>query len=182
MKRYNTIFWIGFLSVILCISWVTIWGNESEIRKLEVELADARADVAELKGDIEDMALEGKYFKDYSFQIVMGTLIKKARQYHVPIDVALALMQIESAWNPFAISSTGDYGFYQLNEKAQKFDKRKIFEPEYNIDLGLRYLQKCYNDAGSWSMAVALYNAGKNYEISEHPRKLSESIFIRGKQ
>jgi soluble lytic murein transglycosylase-like protein len=98
----------------------------------------------------------------------------------VPINTALALAQIESAWNPFAISSTGDYGLYQINEKAHKFDKQKIFEPEYCIDLGLRYLQKCYNESGSWSMAVALYNAGHNYALSEHPRKLSESIFLKG--
>jgi soluble lytic murein transglycosylase-like protein len=180
-NEHKFILAISILVGMLAFAWVTLWQRQAEIRRLEVELADARADVAELRGDIEDMALEGQYFKDYSFQIVMGTLIKKARQYRVPIDVALALCQIESAWNPFAISSTGDYGFYQLNEKAQKFDKRKIFEPEYNIDLGLRYLQKCYNDAGSWSMAVALYNAGSHYKISNHPRKLQESIFITGR-
>jgi soluble lytic murein transglycosylase-like protein len=167
------------LAIVLVLAWSTVWQRNVEIRELEAQLETAQADAAELNGDMEDMKLQGEYFRVYSFQVVMGTLIKKARQYKVPINTALALAQIESAWNPFAISSTGDYGLYQLNEKAQKFDKKKIFIPEYNIDLGLRYLQKCYNEAGSWSMAVALYNAGKNYEISEHPRKLSESIFMR---
>lgn len=178
-NKHKLILAIILLSIMLAIAWGDVWKQKSIIRKLEVDLGDSRADVAELKGDLEDMVLEGEYFKMYSFQIVLGTLIKKARQYHVPIDVALALCQIESSFNPFAISSTGDYGFFQINERAHKFDKQKIFIPEINIDMGLRILSDCYKQSGSWPLACALYNAGKNYEISEHPRKLSESIFIK---
>lgn len=164
--------------IIIGLAYPRIWKQGATIRGLEAKLGEKEADLAEALGDIADMRGENNYFKMYSFQIVMGVLIKKARQYQIPINVALALAQIESAFNPFAISSTGDWGLLQINEWSHKFDKQKIFEPEYNINLGLAYLRKCHDQAGSWAMALALYNAGKNYERSEHPRKLAESKFM----
>jgi hypothetical protein len=170
---------IILLAAVLVISWTTIWQRQDQIKALEAQVETLEADKAEIAGDLGDMQGENSYFKMYSFQVVMGVLIKKARQHQIPINVALALAQIESAFNPFAISSTGDWGLLQINEWSHKFDKQKIFESEINIEMGLAYLQKCYKQAGSWSMALALYNAGKNYERSDHPRKFSESIFMK---
>lgn len=178
-KRFVLPLCLAVSVAISGLAWRENWKLKSEKQKLQTENYTLRADKAELIGDIEDMKLRGEYFEKYSFQVVMGTLIKKSKQHHVPINVALALMQIESGFNPFAISSTGDYGLLQPNEYVWKFDKRKIFEPEINIEIGLKYLSKCYKRAGTWSMALALYNAGHRYAISEHPRKFSESIFMQ---
>ncbi len=169
------------LAIVLVLAWMDIWRGAKEIRSLTAQLQTAQADAAEYKGDYDDLKMETEYFRQYSFQIVMGVLIKQARKYKVPVTVALALCQIESNWNPFAISSTGDYGLYQINEYFWKFDKQKIFTPEVNISMGLRILGDCYRRAGSWPLACALYNAGRHYEISDHPRKLQESIFITGR-
>ncbi|MFA5424980.1 MAG: hypothetical protein WC374_14090, partial [Phycisphaerae bacterium] len=77
-KNYKAIFFIIALSIILCLSWINIWRCESEIRKLEVKLADSRADVAELNGDMEDMRDVMKYDQAYSFHFVMNILTAKA--------------------------------------------------------------------------------------------------------
>lgn len=182
MKRYKATFFIVSLSIILCISWVTIWGNESEIRKLEVKLADSRADVAELNGDMEDMRDVMKYDQAYSFHFVMNILTAKAAKYKIPLNVAMALAQIESNFDPFAVSPTNDFGLYQVNSKYHKFDRARIFLPEYNIDIAFKILCDFYKQSGSWPVAVALYNRGANYEQSKHPQKLYESAFITGSE
>jgi soluble lytic murein transglycosylase-like protein len=176
---YAIFAWALVTTIIMILAYREVWQRGAQIKRLDAQVETLRADKAELAGELQDLQGEGEYFKKYSFQLVMGLLIKKARQYEIPINTALALLQIESGFNPFAVSSTGDFGFFQMNEKAHKFDKQKIFDPEINIDMGLAYLQKCYKQAGSWSMALSVYNAGKNYEQSDHPRKFSESIFIK---
>jgi hypothetical protein len=181
-KALNRVFsWLilAVVTSILLICWAALWHQGGIIRDMEAEITGLRGDVAEAMGDVDDAQLELEYFRKYSFEVVMEILIKKASEHNVPINVALALMHIESYFNPFAISSTGDWGLYQINEYVWKFDKRKILDPEFNIDFGLRYLRKCRDHAGSWSMGLALYNAGKYFNKSEHPRKFSESIFMK---
>jgi len=164
--------------IVILFVWPEIWKRGELIREAATAIEELQADKAELAGDLQDLR-QDRYYQKYSFQFVMNILIAKTKQYGIPINVALALLQIESSFNAQAISATGDYGYFQINEKSWKFDKARIFEPEYNIDLGLKILQGHYKQAGSWAMALALYNAGKNYERSEHPKKLSESIFMR---
>lgn len=178
-KNYKSILAIVILSITLCLCWWTLWQREAEIHKLKTDLSVSRANEAELRGDIEDMRDVMKYYREYSFHFVMNIIIAKAAKLKIPINAALALAQIESNFDPYAVSSTDDFGIYQVNGKYHKFDRALIFLPEYNIEIAFKILSDCYKQAGSWEMAVALYNRGRNYKLSDHPRKLSESIFIR---
>ena len=130
---------------------------------------------------IDNTTREYKALRDNSFQFVMNTLIIKCREKKIPINVALALIAIESRFDSNAISPTNDHGLFQINipswEKELKINKNRIYEPEYNIELGLTILQRYYNEAGTWPMAMAMFNMGKNYAQSKHPEKFATSIF-----
>lgn len=126
---------------------------------------------------------ENAHLMAYSFHFVMGRLVYEAGKREIPINVTMALIQIESAFYPRAVSITDDHGLFQINlktwQKALNIDLTRIYEPEYNIELGLTILQGYYKKAGSWSMALAMYNAGKRYEISGHPMKFKKSGFMK---
>jgi soluble lytic murein transglycosylase-like protein len=175
------------LLVLMCMLLIAYAGfttaafNQEVTRKKAAQeslnwLAKEFQKVGALNAKLED---DSRQARANSFPHVMHILMAKSRQLEIPINVSLALMQIESNFNPRAISSTGDHGLLQINEKYWKFDKAKIYDPETNIDLGLKILKQCYLEAGSWPMAMAVYNAGKNREQSEHPRKLEESMFVK---
>jgi len=126
---------------------------------------------------------ENAHLMAYSFHFVMGRLVYETGKREIPINVAMSLIQIESSFYPDAISETGDHGLFQINlktwQKALNIDLTRIYEPEYNIAIGLTILQGYYKKAGSWSMALALYNAGKNYKESGHPAKFKKSGFMK---
>jgi soluble lytic murein transglycosylase-like protein len=136
---------------------------------------------AKVRNANDILANQNDYFRAYSFFYVMNTLVEKSVEKKIPINIVLALIQIESNFNPDIISTTGDHGLFQFNmetwEKELKIDKQKAYEPEYNIEIGLTILQRFYKAAGTWPMALAMYNAGMNPQISKHPEKLQRSIF-----
>jgi len=129
------------------------------------------------------LAQENAHLMAYSFHFVMGRLVYEAGKREIPINVACALIQIESDFDPDAISETGDHGLFQINlktwQKALGIDPARIYEPAYNIAIGLTILQGYYKKAGSWSMALAMYNAGGRFEKSKHPAKFKKSGFMK---
>ena len=60
--------------------------------------------------------------------------------YHVPPDFIAALIDVESRWNPHAVSDKGALGLMQLMpETARRFGAFHPFDVEENIAAGTRY-------------------------------------------
>jgi soluble lytic murein transglycosylase-like protein len=80
------------------------------------------------------------------------------------LDAALirAVMQTESAFNPFAVSRAGAQGLMQLMPAlAAEMGVRDSFDPRENIMGGVRYLRELLDrHRGNVTLAVASYNAG----------------------
>ena len=72
-----------------------------------------------------------------------------------------SVIQVESNYNPFAVSSAGARGLMQLMPStAREFGVRDSFDPQQNIEAGvkyLKYLKDLYQDD---RLALAAYNAG----------------------
>jgi soluble lytic murein transglycosylase-like protein len=91
-------------------------------------------------------------------------LVKEAAERH-SVDPALirAVIQTESNWNSGAVSRRGAGGLMQLiPTTAQRFGANDLFNPQQNIDAGVRYLKTLlerYN--GNLDLALAAYNAGE---------------------
>jgi membrane-bound lytic murein transglycosylase D len=105
-------------------------------------------------------------------------LIKKANRYFPMIEKILKeekvpddmkyLCVAESALSP-AVSPSGAAGFWQFMEATAKEYGMLVNEQideRYNIEKSTRaacaYLKKSYKELGTWSLAAAAYNAGKN--------------------
>lgn len=86
----------------------------------------------------------------------------KAREVGVTPSLALAIVEVESRFNPRAIgknrNGTLDIGLFQLN--SAYFCPIKHSSVDENIDTGLRYLRELIEIFGVWEMAVLAYNQG----------------------
>lgn len=92
-------------------------------------------------------------------------LIRRYADEH-GVDFALvkAIMQAESSFNPYAVSSKGARGLMQMMpETASRYGVRDIYNPVENIRAGvehLRYLSGIFNN--KLYLVIAAYNAGEN--------------------
>jgi len=82
--------------------------------------------------------------------------------YGLPRELIHAVIEVESAWNPAAISAAGAVGLMQLMpDTAVTFGVRNRFDIAENTRGGVAYLawlkERC---GGDWRLVVASYNAG----------------------
>lgn len=86
---------------------------------------------------------------------------KAARDNHVDPLLVHSIIQVESNYNPYAVSAKGAQGLMQLMPPtARDLGVSNSFDPRQNIEAGVRYLkylQDLYKDD---RLALAAYNAG----------------------
>lgn len=85
-----------------------------------------------------------------------------ARRHRVPVDFVRAVARAESRSRSHAVSRAGAMGVLQLMpDTARRFGVRDPFDPEHNIDGGVRYLRELWLRYGGDRVRVAAaYNAG----------------------
>ena len=99
----------------------------------------------------------------FSGSLEVRNLVAEAAKTH---DVSAALVesviQVESNYNPHAVSPKGAQGLMQLMPStARRFGVKNSFDPKQNIDGGVRYLKFLRETFGDDRLAVAAYNAGE---------------------
>ncbi len=86
---------------------------------------------------------------------------RHAREQGVRPDLVRAVIQVESGFNPRAVSAKGARGLMQLMPRtALLLGVRHIFDPAENIRAGVAYLRQLLDKYGSEELALAAYNAG----------------------
>jgi hypothetical protein len=96
-----------------------------------------------------------------------------ARKYDVDPLLVHSVIQVESAYNPYAVSPKGAQGLMQLMPAtARRFGVSNSFDPRENIEGGVRYLKYLTTlFPHDPRLALAAYNAGEgavwkyNYQI-----------------
>ncbi len=163
---------------------------ESRIEKVEIKNWKLKQQLDETNFKL--IKVEELYFKDNAFRIryplmskIFSAVFKKSKQYDVNPFIVLALIQVESSFKPNAISNAGAYGLMQVNyavwKKELNINFNRIFDVEYNIELGIRifkhYLKVNNNNI---LKAFFMYNNGYKYDNKEYPIKvLSSDFYVR---
>ena len=97
---------------------------------------------------------------------ISATVSKYAAAYKLSPELLLAVINIESGFNPYAVSPKGACGLMQIMP-ALAFDlgvnRNLLFNIENNIEAGARYLKRLLNKYNNnLNLSLAAYNAGPN--------------------
>jgi len=86
-----------------------------------------------------------------------------AAKHGVPADFVHAVIKAESNYDQFAVSEKGALGLMQLMpETAVKYGVLNVFDPEQNIEGGIKYLKDLITKyKGDRNLVLAAYNAGQ---------------------
>ncbi len=86
-----------------------------------------------------------------------------AEVYRVPVDLVMAIIDEESAWDPYAISRKGAVGLMQLMpQTAVRFGVRNRFRADENLRGGVAYLAWLSREFnGDFRLITAAYYVGE---------------------
>jgi soluble lytic murein transglycosylase-like protein len=87
-----------------------------------------------------------------------------AERYSLDPELILAIIKVESGFDPYAVSEKGAMGLMQLMpDTAKDMEVESPFEAEDNIMGGSRYFRKLLDVFdGNLQLGLAAYNAGLN--------------------
>nr|WP_256117169.1 lytic transglycosylase domain-containing protein [Shinella lacus] len=89
-----------------------------------------------------------------------------AKTYGVPVDLAHAVVRVESNFNPRARGSAGEIGLMQIKPATARAmgysgGAKGLYDPETNIKFGMKYLAMAHELGGGTTCGTILkYNAG----------------------
>ncbi len=100
--------------------------------------------------------------KVYNFETIQKIVKECSQYYNVDEKLIWAVMEVESGFNPNAVSTAGACGLMQLMPAtAVEMGVTDIFDPAQNIAGGVQYLSKMLDlFNGNIDFALAGYNAG----------------------
>jgi soluble lytic murein transglycosylase-like protein len=138
------------------------------------ESSDAAYTAAKVLGDLHTGLVPEEVSR---LSVAIAAESSRAR---LPIDLVLALIQVESSGYNFAVSGAGAMGLMQLmpataESVAQRIGLRwagppTLFDPVSNVRLGVVYLRELVDRYGSVTTALAAYNWGPT-RIAERLRR-----------
>jgi soluble lytic murein transglycosylase-like protein len=108
---------------------------------------------------------------------VVRTAFREARRHGLDPLLVLAVIAVESRFNPFAASEQGALGLMQV---VPRFHKDKLpedgapamLEPEANIALGTRILKDSIRRGGSDEAGLQLYNGASDDETRAYANRV----------
>lgn len=95
-----------------------------------------------------------------------GLIQTYAKTYGVPVDLAHAVVRVESNFNPRARGSAGEIGLMQIKPATARMmgyrgGAKGLYDPETNIKFGMKYLAMAHELGGGTVCGTILkYNAG----------------------
>ncbi|HEV2181863.1 MAG TPA: transglycosylase SLT domain-containing protein [Gemmatimonadaceae bacterium] len=149
----------------------------------ELELTRARLDRANAI-----LEYSGKYKVDAK---LASDVYDIAEAEGIDADLGFRVVNVESEFNPHAMSSVGAVGLTQLMPAtARWFDhtitKEKLYDPRTNLRLGFRYLRSLIDQYhGDLRLALLVYNRGPEAvetlrSLGVDPRNGYDELVMKG--
>jgi hypothetical protein len=108
-----------------------------------------------------------------------------ATQAGMPPELAEAVADVESAFNPAAVGGVGEVGLMQVLPSTARMlgfrePTQKLFDPELNIRYGVRYLSEAWRKTGQDICATVMkYRAGHGETRYSH-KSVAYCVRVRG--
>jgi len=138
-----------------------------ETRRLRREAENAAGDAALLRAAAERTNRISGYSDKYDISTKLATVIfDVALQEGIDPELAFRVVQLESGFNPHAVSRVGAIGLVQLMPAtAREFDRSmtrdRLYDPRTNARLGFRHLRQLIGKYdGDVRLALLAYNLG----------------------
>ncbi len=99
--------------------------------------------------------------------------------FRVPVELVDSVIEVESGWNPYAVSKKGAAGLMQLMpDTAFRFGVRDRFDIDQNVRGGVAYLAWLIRlFKGDLRLAVAAYNVGESQILLRGLAYSSREVF-----
>lgn len=102
-----------------------------------------------------------KNFPGKSRDEIMHVVRQMSRRHGMDSSLVAAVIEVESNFEPDAVSHKGAQGLMQIMPSTGKdLGLDKPFDMEDNIEAGVKYLKEQINRFGDTKLALAAYNAG----------------------
>jgi hypothetical protein len=106
---------------------------------------------------------------DLDRRLLARTIVTEAQAARIDPLLVLALIRIESGFDPGALSRRGARGLMQLRERTMRREAQRAglsydspHDPIANVQAGVRYLRRLLDAFGRQEVALMAYNAGPN--------------------
>jgi soluble lytic murein transglycosylase-like protein len=132
--------------------------------------ARGEAELVPLRRTRERLTRRGRGLVDHEIDRLARAIVDEARAHGFPPELVLAVIEVESGFDPFAVSPVGALGLMQVLpstgvELASRLGlpwhgPQTLFEPVANVRLGIAYLRELADRYGDVRVALAAYNWG----------------------
>lgn len=142
--------------------------NENADKNISQRIA-----IKEKKAKLELAKSISSYTSDLSDESIISyaiTIYEESKKYGIDSKLILAIIRTESEFNIYAKSPKGAIGLMQIRPNTAKFVSSNIgvkyrgldslYDPHYNIRLGIHYLDMMRRKYGNWEEALVAYNRG----------------------
>ena len=108
-------------------------------------------------------------------------ILIKSEKHNIPESLILGIIEVESNFNPFAISHKNSRGLMQIFDKkinGRKIDINKIYDIGYNIECGILILKSKIRVSNRPELRRILYLYGCREHSDKVFRSMGEYIFF----
>jgi soluble lytic murein transglycosylase-like protein len=171
IRRINKRHWVAHaIGLFLTLAIIAV----SYVWKLERDLNFESYRLAKMEfGSIlaKQKLLTGLRPKSLTLSQALDVVDVVMSQSKIPRSLVLAIMDVESTFDPDAVSRLGAKGLMQATpETANKYSghpSTNIHDPIVNVRTGIRYLSDLKDTYGDWPRTLRSYNGGPKNKDNE---------------
>ncbi|GIK34274.1 MAG: hypothetical protein AMXMBFR45_14640 [Gammaproteobacteria bacterium] len=179
--------WRRWLALVLLLAAGTAGAGQVPTPELRarvravLEQADSFEDRFDAQVWLTDMASRlGNQVPDPATRIeILKAAHREASRARLPPEMVLAVIDVESAFNPYAVSSAGAQGLMQVMPFWRKeLGHRRLVDIGDNLLMGCTILRYYYDmEKGDWNRALARYNGSLGRP--DYPQKVLDRLSRR---